>query len=150
LYCLCILLTQKLWPLSKMAAVAKNRNFFNCPLLVYYKSKWDQVVTAATWSMSSLTYLSGFSVKFVFQSIYTNKAYYERKITSKLFVTPPICIKVKLKFVFQSIYTNKAYYERKITSKLFVTPPICIKVKLKTRWAISSSWEPLVFHCKMV
>jgi hypothetical protein len=23
----------------KMAAVTKNRNFFNCPLLLYYKSK---------------------------------------------------------------------------------------------------------------
>jgi hypothetical protein len=31
-----------------MAAVTKNRNFFNCPLLLYYKSKWAQIVTAAT------------------------------------------------------------------------------------------------------
>ena len=28
----------------KMAAVTKNRNFFNCPLLLYYKSKWDQIL----------------------------------------------------------------------------------------------------------
>ena len=26
-------------PLFKMAAVTKNRNFFNCPLLLYYKPK---------------------------------------------------------------------------------------------------------------
>jgi hypothetical protein len=26
-----------------------NRNFFNCPLLLYYKSKWAQIFTAATW-----------------------------------------------------------------------------------------------------
>jgi hypothetical protein len=32
-----------------MAAVTKNRNFFSCPLLLYCKSKWTQIVTAATW-----------------------------------------------------------------------------------------------------
>jgi hypothetical protein len=32
-----------------MAAVANNRNFFNCPLLLYYKSKSAQILTAATW-----------------------------------------------------------------------------------------------------
>ena len=36
-------------PPFKMAVVAKNRNFFNCPLLLYYKSKWAQILTAATW-----------------------------------------------------------------------------------------------------
>jgi hypothetical protein len=36
-------------PPFKMAAVTKNRHFFNCPLLLYYKSKWAQIVTAATW-----------------------------------------------------------------------------------------------------
>ena len=29
----------QLRPPFKMAAVIKNRNFFNCPLLLYYKSK---------------------------------------------------------------------------------------------------------------
>ena len=33
----------------KMAAVTKNRNFFNCPLLLYYKSKWAQILYTATW-----------------------------------------------------------------------------------------------------
>jgi hypothetical protein len=28
-----------IWFPFKMAAVTKNRNFFNCPLLLYYKSK---------------------------------------------------------------------------------------------------------------
>jgi hypothetical protein len=27
----------------KMAAVTKNRNFFNCLLLLYYKFKWTQI-----------------------------------------------------------------------------------------------------------
>jgi hypothetical protein len=30
-------------PPFKMAAVTKNRSFFNCPLLLYYKSKWAQI-----------------------------------------------------------------------------------------------------------
>jgi hypothetical protein len=32
-----------------MAAVAKNINFFSCQFLLYYKSKWTQILTAATW-----------------------------------------------------------------------------------------------------
>jgi hypothetical protein len=36
-------------PPFKMAAVIKNRNFFNWPLLLYYKSKWAQFFTAATY-----------------------------------------------------------------------------------------------------
>ena len=36
-------------PPFKMAAVTKNRNFFNCPLLLQYKSKRAHVLTAATW-----------------------------------------------------------------------------------------------------
>ena len=37
-----------------MAVVTKNRNFFNWKLLLYYKSKWAQFLTAASTSMSSL------------------------------------------------------------------------------------------------
>ena len=36
------------WVPFKMAAVTKNRNFFNCPLLLQYKSKCAQLLTAAT------------------------------------------------------------------------------------------------------
>jgi hypothetical protein len=32
-----------------MAAITKNRNLFNCPLLLFYKLKWAQILTAATW-----------------------------------------------------------------------------------------------------
>jgi hypothetical protein len=32
-----------------MAAVTKNRNFFNCPLLLQYKSKGAQILPAAAW-----------------------------------------------------------------------------------------------------
>jgi hypothetical protein len=38
-----------------MAAVTKNRNFFNCPLLLYYKSKL---------AVSSFTFNPSFSVEF--------------------------------------------------------------------------------------
>jgi hypothetical protein len=41
-------LSQILFNLVTMAAVTKNSNFFNCPLLLYYKSKWAQILTAAT------------------------------------------------------------------------------------------------------
>jgi hypothetical protein len=48
-----------------MAAVTKNRNFFNCPQLLHYKLKWAKILTAATWQMSRLTifwvFLSNFS-----------------------------------------------------------------------------------------
>ena len=54
---------QQPWPQFKMAAVTKNRNFFNCPLLLYYKSKWVQILTASYMAMSSLTYIQGFHVK---------------------------------------------------------------------------------------
>jgi hypothetical protein len=37
-----------LCPTVKMAAVTKNRNFFSCQFLLYYKSKWTQILTAAT------------------------------------------------------------------------------------------------------
>ena len=55
----------------KMVTVTKNRNFFNCPLLLYYKSQSAQILTAATCHMalSSLTFIPGFSVKFFFQPI---------------------------------------------------------------------------------
>jgi hypothetical protein len=32
----------------KMATVTKNKNFFNCPLLLYYKSKWAQFLLTDT------------------------------------------------------------------------------------------------------
>jgi len=44
----------------KMAPVTKYRNFFNCPLLLYYKSKCVQILTAAT--ISSLRYISCFKI----------------------------------------------------------------------------------------
>jgi hypothetical protein len=40
--------TAKMAPF-KMAGVTKNRNFFSCQFLLYYKSKWTQILTAATW-----------------------------------------------------------------------------------------------------
>jgi hypothetical protein len=36
-------------PPFKMAVVTKNRNFFNCPLLLYYKQNLTQILAAATW-----------------------------------------------------------------------------------------------------
>jgi hypothetical protein len=43
-----------------MAAVTKNRNFFSCQFLLYYKSKSTQILTAATWHKQA--YILGFSV----------------------------------------------------------------------------------------
>jgi hypothetical protein len=36
-------------PPFKKFAVAKNRNFFSYQFLLYYTSKWNQILTAATW-----------------------------------------------------------------------------------------------------
>jgi hypothetical protein len=59
----------------KMAVVTKNRNFFNCPLLLYYESNFNSSYIV----ISSLTYILGFSVKYFFQWIYTNFVYFEKK-----------------------------------------------------------------------
>jgi hypothetical protein len=69
-----------------MAAVTKNRNFFSCQFLLYYKSKGTQILTAATlyMAMSSLTFILSFSVRF-FQPVCSVYEYYEMKITSKSF-----------------------------------------------------------------
>jgi hypothetical protein len=32
-----------------MAVVTENKNFFSCQFVLYYKSKWTQMLTAATW-----------------------------------------------------------------------------------------------------
>ena len=45
-----------------MAAVTKNRNFFNCPLLLKYKLKWAQILTAATWQGLVIPPLAEWSV----------------------------------------------------------------------------------------
>jgi hypothetical protein len=34
-----------------MAAVTKNRNFFSYQFLLYYTSKSNQILTAATWQL---------------------------------------------------------------------------------------------------
>jgi hypothetical protein len=62
-------------PPFKMAAVTKNRYFFNCPLLLYYKSKWAQILTAATWPRTipakfGLIWLSGFRGKDLNMKVY--------------------------------------------------------------------------------
>ena len=66
-----------------MAAVTKNRNVFNCPLLLYYKSKWAQIFTAATWKWLDIR---GFSVKFFFQPIYSDYAYVDKRSHLNLFL----------------------------------------------------------------
>jgi len=47
-------------PPFKMANITKNRTFFNWLLLLYYKSKWAQILTAAAMTLSSSIYLSIF------------------------------------------------------------------------------------------
>ena len=82
-------------------------------------------------AMSTLSYILGFSVRF-FQPMHSVYEYYEIKITSKSFVQ-----KFELK-----------WYLGGPLSKLCVTPPFFLStfdVKLKTKWAITGSWEPLVY-----
>jgi hypothetical protein len=53
----------------KMADITININFFNCLLLLYYKSKWAQIWTAVTqhWVVQHI---------FFFLKIYTDKSYF--------------------------------------------------------------------------
>ena len=42
-----------------------NKIFFNCPFLLYYMSKWAQILTAATWQCAVQHILQVFSVIFL-------------------------------------------------------------------------------------
>jgi len=54
-----------------MAAVTKNRNFFNC---LYNKFKKSSNFISSYMAMSSLTYIPGILVKYFVQLIYTDYA----------------------------------------------------------------------------
>ena len=45
---------------SRWRPLIKYRNFFDCLLLLYYKSKWLQLLTSATWQLRSVWYFPGF------------------------------------------------------------------------------------------
>ena len=45
---------------SRWRPLIKYRNFFDCLLLLYYKSKWPQLLTSATWQLRSVWYFPGF------------------------------------------------------------------------------------------
>ena len=69
-------------PPFKMAAVTKNRNLFNCPLLLFFKIKMSSNFNCSYMTMSRLTNILGFSVKFFFQPIYTdytNYTYFDKR-----------------------------------------------------------------------
>jgi hypothetical protein len=52
-----------------MVAIIKNRNFFNCLLLLYYKSKWAQILCIYM-ALSSTAYLPFFSVNCFSANLY--------------------------------------------------------------------------------
>ena len=75
-----------------MAAVTKNRNFFNCPLLLYYKSKWAQIFTAATWKWVVIIYSRFFCEIFLSADLYRlcKLGIFWSKITFKSFPLKPL------------------------------------------------------------
>jgi hypothetical protein len=116
-------------PPFKKFAVAKNRNFFSYQFLLYYTSKWNQILTAATWQWVVYHTLWVFLWDFFSQFIPLRNIR-RKKITSK-----SVAQKFELKWSFGGPL-----------SKLCATPHFLstLNAKLKTRWAITGSWEPLV------
>jgi hypothetical protein len=51
-----------------MVAIIKNRNFFNCLLLLYYKSKWAQILCIYM-ALSSTAYLPFFFCELFFSQL---------------------------------------------------------------------------------
>ena len=58
-------------PVSKMATITKNRNFFKWPRLLYFKPESAQIWTVM---MSFLTYITGFFMNFELLPILTDYA----------------------------------------------------------------------------
>ena len=123
-------------PSFKTAAVTKNRNFFNCLLLLYCKSKWAQILTAATWH-------------WVVQHIM-------HFFPADLYQLGILWIKNHIKFSTQKFELKWSLVGE--LSKLFVTLPYSINFRSKIENQISDyrllgtssistgSWEPLVYQ----
>jgi hypothetical protein len=73
-----------LWPGElKIVNITKNRNFFNCLLLPYYKSIWSRILTLGTQQWVVLTYFSIFSVTLFSARLYQIFILWEKTITLK-------------------------------------------------------------------
>jgi hypothetical protein len=84
-------------PPFKMAAFTKNRNFFNCQFLLYYKSKWTQIVAAAISSymaMSSFIIYSGFFCEIFSASLFRLGILWDKNHI-KIF-----CLEIWVKMIF--------------------------------------------------
>ena len=75
-----------------MVAIIKNRNFFNCLLLLYYKSKWAQILCIYM-ALSSTAYLPFFFCDFFFSQLILIVHIIERKNCIKIF---GIAVKISL------------------------------------------------------
>ena len=107
-----------------MVAIIKNRNFFNCLLLLYYKSKWAQILCIYM-ALSSTAYLPFFSVNCFSANLYWLCISSKKKIALR---SSALLLK------FHLMAKNKI---EKIGWNL--------EIKLKTRRMITGSREPLVF-----
>ena len=115
-------------PAFKMAAVTRDWNIFNCLLLLCYKSKWAQILTAATWP-----YLPVFSVWFFSVDLYSVLIrHIMRKNHIKIF-----CSKIWSEMIFD-------WPSFKIICNAPIFYKLLLQVKLKTSWAITGSREPPV------
>jgi hypothetical protein len=70
-------------PPFKMAAVTKNRNYFSCQFLLYYNSKWTQILTAATWQWAQPNLLYFVIFYQNISNLYNRYKLVERKISQK-------------------------------------------------------------------
>jgi hypothetical protein len=61
-------------PVSKMAAITKNINFFKWPKLLYFKPESAPNLNCISIMMSFLTYITGFFMNFELLPILTNYA----------------------------------------------------------------------------
>jgi hypothetical protein len=126
----------------KVYDITENRNYFNCPLLLYCKSKWAQKLQLHQYmAMSTLPYIPGFSVKFFFQPINNNFVYFEKKNHLKIF-----CSETWAEIIFDPRWLPILLAEISNGKKKKLIFVLCnLKVKLKTRWAIIGSWQPIWF-----
>jgi hypothetical protein len=61
-------------PVSKMATITKNRNFFKWPKLLYFKPRKCPNLNCISIMMSFLTYITGFFMNFELLPILTDYA----------------------------------------------------------------------------
>jgi hypothetical protein len=101
-----------------MVAISKNRKFFNCLLLHYYKSKLAKKNYCRYIAITSSTYITDFSLEFFVKPMYTDyeirHSLMKKKITFKSTHQNPLNqVKSKadsfLPFDYNSIFSNGSH-----------------------------------------